>query len=968
MEKHYHLLQAESSGDVQEVNSLRALLCKVELYGERQTLYKALQYAARNGHQSTVKELLDDVSPELWCFIDQNEEAHNLLKVPLDDKRRLFDKIHSDSKGGWYFYGAEMMTSPLHLAVKEGHLGVVQQILHFFQDKHVFIPDLEYKYADKIRQTLEMWFKCLVEWAVRWGHGDIVQLLLTPPFLLPPNWREKTLYMYLPVHLAAQHNHLDLLKQLLEAAARCPCNLHAELFSELDGLTALHLAAQSGSTDIVDFLLNSEKMNANARPDPDFFTPLHMAASSGRAEVVSYLLQSSKPKHNEILAQTWEVDLFAKDRMGRTALHYAAREGHHHVVMLLLDSRESGIAGIPDLDGLLALHMAAQAGHVEVIKTLICHHADSINILARHRLEMRSYFAEEFISKFDKDGNDYSIAKFCRPKQVDSLFWKTEGFTPLHFAARYVHKAAVKELINGENREILGNVLLKDHAGFLAFDWMKVQNKGKFFLKCVVDSRGSAVVEALQEASCIRNMTKKMWSKIVEDIDEEKKAMEELQYAENWQSERSTPPFTICVLKWLMQDQSAYSCIKWNEYVLTRKEGKVSSDVAAVIGSALKFALRNHSKRLAAQEKPLEYLITRSKRLTQEILLLLDDEVLEYFIMLVLQWFVMEPNDELIECIYFLPTKVVFAHYKDVDVVSRSLIRAIRRIDFKLAKAILLLLHPGVVLDHDVAEEVKMMLKSMVIIWPELADHLIGFLKVLVRYAGASGLLRTMLSWAHKRRRTCGLVEVILDKPELKKGLYEDRQVYLDSANAILVGAALIGGVPFSGWLQPPLGYSYGYKGGEYVRVHEGAVRMFWKFNNAAFFFSVATLIAGAKGAVPVARETDIAEAVEKVKRAVAVASTLLALALVCVVVAFIEAGIAALPRISSDVEIMHTSAMWGGLMCSLALLWFSLSILPLLLDTLRYIFYRLCKCACRLCHKIINMGISILRVIKLIR
>ncbi|MCO5611752.1 hypothetical protein L7F22_066010 [Adiantum nelumboides] len=740
MLEHDELIQAASSGDVQEVNRLRARM----YFGNALSspaLYKALQYAARNGHQSTVKELLDDVSELLHHYL-----SHLILWFIEKDKETYFDE-----KGGWYFYGAKMMASPLHLAVKEGHLGVVQQFLDFFRDKQVINVNLSGIDSQEKSKNLVMWFKCLVKWAVRWGHGGIVQLLLTPPFLLPPEKR-KRFQMNLPVHLAAQHNHLDVLKRLLEAAARCPDNLHVMLLSK-DGLTALHLAAQSGSTDIVNFLLNSEKMDANARSDPDFFTPLHMAASSGRAEVVSHLLQSLKPKHNEILAQTWKVDLFAKDRMGRTALHCAAREGHHHVVKLLLDSTESRIEGIPDLDGLLALHMAAQAGHVEVISNLICLHANSIDSLERHRLEMKSYFVEEFIGKFDilcEDGNDYSSAtghintKFCRPKQVDSLFWKTEGFTPLHFAARYGHEAAVRELIiNG------ANVLLKDHAGLLAFDWMEVQNKGGLFLKWVVDSRGSAVVEALQEASCIRNMTNKM-----DDIDEEKKAMKELQYAENWESERSIPPFTIRVLKWLMQDQSAYSC-KWNEYVLTRKEGKLSSDVAAVISSALKFALRNHKKRLA-----------------QEILLLLDDELLQCFIMLVLQWFVEKPDDKLIECISLLPKKVVFAHQKDVDVVTRSLLQALNMCKFQLAKEILLLLHPDVVLDHDAAEHVKEIMMRLMG-GEHQRFHQLEFLKLLVRYASdASGLLRWMLQWAQTNEGYNGLVEAILDKPELKRGLY----------------------------------------------------------------------------------------------------------------------------------------------------------------------------------------------------
>ncbi|CAK9275452.1 unnamed protein product, partial [Sphagnum jensenii] len=52
--------------------------------------------------------------------------------------------------------------------------------------------------------------------------------------------------------------------------------------------------------------------------------------------------------------------------------------------------------------------------------------------------------------------------------------------------------------------------------------------------------------------------------------------------------------------------------------------------------------------------------------------------------------------------------------------------------------------------------------------------------------------------------------KVLLQRPEVKDfvdRLYRDRQVFVDAANALLVGAALIASVTFAGWLQPPLGY-----------------------------------------------------------------------------------------------------------------------------------------------------------------
>jgi ankyrin repeat protein len=54
----------------------------------------------------------------------------------------------------------------------------------------------------------------------------------------------------------------------------------------------------------------------------------------------------------------------------------------------------------------------------------------------------------------------------------------------------------------------------------------------------------------------------------------------------------------------------------------------------------------------------------------------------------------------------------------------------------------------------------------------------------------------------------------LLSMEDVQKGidrLYRYRQVLVDAANTILVGAALIAGVTFAGWLQPPLGYAQYY-------------------------------------------------------------------------------------------------------------------------------------------------------------
>jgi ankyrin repeat protein len=97
---------------------------------------------------------------------------------------------------------------------------------------------------------------------------------------------------------------------------------------------------------------------------------------------------------------------------------------------------------------------------------------------------------------------------------------------------------------------------------------------------------------------------------------------------------------------------------------------------------------------------------------------------------------------------------------------------------------------------------------------------------------------KTCLQYAKEHHQTCNTklrkhfdIKYILDK-QCKKKLdeianrlmersdvrdflerqYRDRQVFIDAANALLVGGALIAGITFASWLQPPLGYTTYYQ------------------------------------------------------------------------------------------------------------------------------------------------------------
>jgi len=158
--------------------------------------------------------------------------------------------------------------------------------------------------------------------------------------------------------------------------------------------------------------------------------------------------------------------------------------------------------------------------------------------------------------------------------------------------------------------------------------------------------------------------------------------------------------------------------------------------------------------------------------------------------------------------------------------------------------------------------------------------------------------------------------KTLLERPDVAKQverLYRDRQVHVDAANAILVGAALIASVTFAGWLQPPLGYS-AFFGSASIEVGAPSpsgiypsfvsvaghpiMQIFWFFNSMSFFFAIATLMVGASAARPPKHGIFIGEVVRSLRASLSLAYKLLTISVGCVMGAFASAGFLVLPPI----------------------------------------------------------------------
>lgn len=256
-----------------------------------------------------------------------------------------------------------------------------------------------------------------------------------------------------------------------------------------EGLTTVHLAAQSGSVSAVSqILVDSPGISERAvqqillkspRSYPERFTALHIAANVGYLEIVACLL----------LLQANPMD---KDILGRTSLHYAAREGHESVVKRLLEC-EGVEVDAEDSDGVTALHLAASEGHRNVVSMLLSQGADV------NKVKKMSHKCLNYCNLLAGVIKNWHLAG--APRLFDCSLWAAGGSSALHFACRKKNMEAVRELVGREGVKLD----LRVKAGFLAYDVARLREIGEEFKSAVRNVRGEWVAGELErDVSSVR--------------------------------------------------------------------------------------------------------------------------------------------------------------------------------------------------------------------------------------------------------------------------------------------------------------------------------------------------------------------------------------------------------------------------------------------------------------------------------
>jgi hypothetical protein len=175
--------------------------------------------------------------------------------------------------------------------------------------------------------------------------------------------------------------------------------------------------------------------------------------------------------------------------------------------------------------------------------------------------------------------------------------------------------------------------------------------------------------------------------------------------------------------------------------------------------------------------------------------------------------------------------------------------------------------------------------------------------------------------------------EMLMQTPLALDEWYRRRDLIVNSANAIMVGAALIAGVSFGGWLQPPLGYHTYYQFTEplpappdtydsYLFVQgRTSIRVFAISNSISFFFAIASMVAGMETFMAATMDATLDESrvyitVKKLLRRLRVTTSVFIISVIFVLIAFGSAAIAILPPITLYQIDMYITIAIGGLFC----------------------------------------------------
>ncbi|WP_353285417.1 ankyrin repeat domain-containing protein [Wolbachia endosymbiont (group A) of Beris morrisii] len=427
------LINAAKRGDTNEVKRLISEGADVDAYDGSQgnTLY----WAVKNDHSDIAKVLLDNGAN--FIAYDSSRERHVLNK---------YKEVE-----------AEHCKVSLHLAARLGDLKAVKDLLkkeanvNAQNDKGQTPFDLAVDEEIKdllqsIKEANDKLFK-----AAKSGNIDDVENLLNKEEKAQVNAENE--FEETPLHLAAQNGHKDVVEFLFSKGAKVD--------AKSDGLsTPLHFAAKSRYKDtekIVKFLLD-KGADVNAQNDAGE-TPLHLILKKADLDI-------DRDKFYTLLDKKG-INVNLTDENKDTPLHlFLKKEAMEIRELGHLLRVESINVNLQNIDRKTPLHLVIEKSNWNTLPHVSWSREMMVDIL----IEMEAIV--DAVDKYERTPLHWA-AVYGRKEIVEALI-NAEAIvdavdkyerTPLHWAAVYGRKEIVEALINAE-----ANVGAQDKYGKTPFN------------------------------------------------------------------------------------------------------------------------------------------------------------------------------------------------------------------------------------------------------------------------------------------------------------------------------------------------------------------------------------------------------------------------------------------------------------------------------------------------------------------
>jgi ankyrin repeat protein len=292
--------------------------------------------------------------------------------------------------------------TPLHLAAKNHRKGQLKIFQILFEQHHANISAKDNNGNSLLHLAAQSGSLAIVTYLTKQGKNYV---------------EVQNIYGKTPLHFAAKmhaKHQLEVFKTIIE---QHHANISAK---DRNGDTPLHLAAQYGGLNLVEFLVKQEKHDFNVLNN-DGKTPLHLVAKNRRKDQLEIFQMLFEQNH---------ANKSAKDNNGNTLLHFAAQSGSLEIVKYLT-KQENIDFNILNNDGKTPLHYAARVcgeNQLEIFETLFEQHRANVSVKDKN--------GDTPLHLVAQYGSLKLVEFLVKQEQNDIKVLNNDGKTPLHFAAK----------------------------------------------------------------------------------------------------------------------------------------------------------------------------------------------------------------------------------------------------------------------------------------------------------------------------------------------------------------------------------------------------------------------------------------------------------------------------------------------------------------------------------------------------